>query len=206
MDAHLRAGVATYNDGHHHGAHDAWEDYWLDLESGTDDERFLHGLIQFTAAVHHGYGGNWVGLRGLAESAAEYLDGLPDDYRGVDLAAVRAYLRALTADPEAVERLGPLPLTVGGERLRLADLDVDAAFVAAGVLAEELPNYDETPVERAVAYARTDLAAGDEGSQFVTLVWDFVRDATNRGVVYQRLTEHVSKRRSRERDVDGLFE
>ncbi|MFB6301121.1 MAG: DUF309 domain-containing protein, partial [Halobacteriales archaeon] len=52
MDAHLRAGIAIYNAGGYHAAHDAWEDHWLDLESGTDDERFLHGLIQFTAAVH----------------------------------------------------------------------------------------------------------------------------------------------------------
>ena len=26
MDAHLRAGVAIYNAGHYHAAHDAWED------------------------------------------------------------------------------------------------------------------------------------------------------------------------------------
>ncbi|NIS31883.1 MAG: DUF309 domain-containing protein, partial [Actinobacteria bacterium] len=59
MDAHLRAGIAIYNAGGYHAAHDAWEDHWLELEAGTDDERFLHGLIQFTAAVHHAQGANW---------------------------------------------------------------------------------------------------------------------------------------------------
>jgi hypothetical protein len=90
MEAHLRAGVAIYNAGGYHAAHDAWEDRWLDLEAGTDDERFLHGLIQFTAAVHHGRHGNWAGLQGLAESGAGYLEGLAADAPIVDRAAVEA--------------------------------------------------------------------------------------------------------------------
>ena len=69
MREHLRAGIAVYNAGEYHAAHDAWEDYWLDLERGTDDERLLHGLIQFTAAVHHAEERNWEGAVGLAESA-----------------------------------------------------------------------------------------------------------------------------------------
>jgi predicted metal-dependent hydrolase len=206
MDAHLRAGVAVYDDGHYHAAHDAWEDYWLNLESGTDDERLLHGLIQFTAAVHHGYHGNWEGLRGLAESGAGYLDGLPDGYRGVNVADVRAYLRQLAADPEHVERAGPLALTYEGEALALADLDLDAALVAAPVLAEDDEAYDDEVVERAVEYARADLEAGDDASQFITLVLDFVRDADRRDLVYQHLAAHVSKRRGREEDVEGLFD
>jgi len=51
MDA-LRAGIAIHNAGHYHAAHDAWEDEWLELDDGSD-ERLLHGLIQFTAAIHH---------------------------------------------------------------------------------------------------------------------------------------------------------
>src|SRR6056297_1954318 len=100
MDQALRIGLVVFNAEDYHAAHDAWEDEWLDLPSGSDDERFLHGLIQYTAAVYHTRTGNWSGARGLAESAGDYLAGLPDDYRGVNVGSVREYLRRLAADPE----------------------------------------------------------------------------------------------------------
>ncbi|WP_159904509.1 DUF309 domain-containing protein [Salinirussus salinus] len=205
MDAHLRAGVAIYNAGGYHAAHDAWEDHWLDLESGTADERFLHGLIQFTAAVYHATEGNDSGATGLAESAREYLADLSDDYRGVNVAEVREFLAALAADPALLDDRDPLSLRHGGQRLTPEDLDLEATCVAAAVLAEE-EGYDEETVERAAAYARADAEGGATGSPFVPLVFDFVRDADNRGIIFQRLSEHVARRRSREDDVSGLFE
>jgi len=208
MDAHLRAGIAIHNAGEHHAAHDAWEDHWLDLDAGTDDERFLHGLIQFTAAVHHGFEGNWAGLRGLAESAGEYLDGLPSPYRGVDLDRVRAYLAALADDPEHVERVDVPAITYEGRALSLADLadgaDFEAAAVAAAVLADEFDAYDEDVIGAGVDYARESVTAS-EGGRFVALVFDFVA-GEERDLVYQRLREHVERRRSREEDVEGLFD
>lgn len=205
MEAPLRAGIAVYNAGNYHAAHDAWEDHWLDLESGTDDERFLHGLIQFTAAVYHATERNWGGATGLAESARDYLAALPATYRGVDVAAVREYLAALHADPEVIDRRDPLALTYEGDVLALTDLGFESSAVAAEVYAEEGP-YDETVIEQAVAYARTDLDAGDETSDFVTFVMDFARDSANRGIVHQRLSERVDRREQRESDVDGLFD
>jgi len=204
MRAHLRAGVAIYNVGHYHAAHDAWEDHWLDLPEG-DDERFLHGLIQFTAAVHHARERNWSGATGLADSARGYLNALPDEYRGVDVGAVRDYLAGLERDPERIERAPPLRLTHEGDSLTVADLEFDAAAVAAVVLAEEY-GYDEAVLERAVEYARADLAAGETGSQFVTFVLDFAREGGQRAIIFQRLSEHVDRRRHRETDVEGLFE
>jgi len=208
MDAHLRAGVAVYNAGEHHAAHDAWEDRWLDLASGTDDERFLHGLIQFTAAVHHGYGGNWAGLQGLASSAGAYLDGLSSPYRGVDLDPIRSYLADLAADPEHIERTDPPRIRHEGRALDLSDLvdsgDFEAAAIAAEVLAEEYDAYEEEAIETAVEYARESVAEG-ESDRFVALVFDFVA-GRERDLVYRRLREHVDRRRSREADVDGLFD
>jgi hypothetical protein len=205
MDAHLRAGVAIYNAGYYHAAHDAWEDHWLDLDSGTDDERFLHGLIQFTAAVYHARNRNWSGATGLAESGREYLADLPPAYRDVNVETVRSYLGALGRDPERIER-GPAPsLTHEGRALALDDLDFPATAVAAEVLAEEF-GYDEAAIEQAVEYARADLDAGEEGSRFVTLLFDFVRDGANRAIVAQRLAEHVQRRERRDADLDGLFE
>ena len=205
MRDHLRAGVAVYNAGEFHAAHDAWEDYWLDLESGTDDERFLHGLIQFTAAVHHAHGANWAGVRGLAESAAAYLADLPADYRAVNVGEVRDYLQRVAADPEHVERAAPPKLTHEGRAVMPEDLLFDAAAIAAEILAEEY-GYDEDVVERAAEYARADLDSGRATSEFVTFVMDFARDRANRAIIFQRLRQHVEKRHQRETDVDGLFD
>ncbi|WP_435159649.1 DUF309 domain-containing protein [Haladaptatus sp. DFWS20] len=205
MDDYLRAGLAIFNVGEFHAAHDAWEDHWLELERDSPDERFLHGLIQFTAVVYHAQDANWDGVRGLAESAASYLDGLPANYQSVNLGTVRTYLRAVRDDPEHVERVAPPRLTHRSVVLLPDGLDFEASAVAALVLAEEF-GYDEWVIERGVEFARADLESGDEGSQFITLVMDFVRDAENRGLVFQRLRGHVQKRDSRERDVDGLFE
>jgi hypothetical protein len=211
MDDHLRAGIAVFNAGHFHAAHDAWEDHWLDLETGTADERFLHGLIQFTAAIHHAQHGNWAGLHGLARSGAGYLEGLAAEYRGVNLAAVRSYLRALAEDPEHVERAAPPVLLVDGKALALTDLGYPAAAVAAGVLAEAFDGYDETVIERAVEFAGEVAAARSAGEstgddRFLTLLIDFVRDTEHRDVIYQRLEGHVDRRVAELEDVDGLFE
>ena len=205
MRPHLRAGVAVYNAGRYHAAHDAWEDHWLDLEAGTDDERFLHGLIQFTAAVHHATNGNWSGATGLAESAGEYLDELPAEYRDVNVADVREFLATLARDSEVIERRQPLALTHEGTTIGLADLDLEATAVAASVIAES-DGWDEGTVDRAGEYALADAAEGRAESPIVTLLFDFVREPEDRGIVFQRLSEHVARRRTRAEDVDGLFE
>ena len=205
MEPHLRAGLAIYNAGDFHAAHDAWEAHWLELERDTDDERFLHGLIQFTAAVHHATERNWAGATGLADSASAYLADLGERYRGVDLATARSFLETLGSDPEVIERRSPLALTHDGAVVRLADLSFEAAAVVAKVYAENRA-YDEAVVEQAIRYAETDVDAGTETSEFVTFVLDFARDAAHRGIVYQRLAEHVQRREQREADVDGLFD
>jgi len=211
MDAALRAGVAIYNAGHYHDAHDAWEDRWLDLEAGTDDERLLHGLIQFTAAVFHAGNGNWDGVGGLAERAVGYLGGLPADYRGVNVGTVRDYLGRAAADPHHVERVAPPALTYEGRALGLDDLDVPALGVAATVFAEADEAYDAGVVERAAAFAEAAVdaaaaatATGDD--RFVALVTDFVVDEGRRPLVYDRLRAHVERRVAELEDAAGLFD
>jgi hypothetical protein len=201
MRDHLRAGIAVYNEGRYHAAHDAWEEYWLDLDRG-DDERFLHGLIQFTAVVHHASEANWSGARGLAESAAEYLDGLPDPYRGVALADVRDFLDEAAADPQRAA--DPPALTHDSEVVDYDELGFEATAVAAGVLAEA-GRYDEGVLDAAVDRARSELD-GDGGSGFVGMVFSFVREREQRPVVYQRLRDHVQLERQKDDDVRGLFD
>ncbi len=233
MRSHLRAGIAIHNSGEHHAAHDAWEDHWLDLKADLEDppatareaadldaagegpdpgdgtttaadERLLHGLIQFTGAVHHLGGENWAGARGLAEGGRTYLDPLPADYRRVNVDAVRAYLDSVATDPGGVADRPVLELTHQGQAIGLADLDFGETAIAATVFAEEF-GYVETTVDQAVEYAREDLAAGDETSPLVSLLFDFVREPDHRGVAFDRITDHVSRRRRRDDDVRGLF-
>ena len=205
MDAHLRAGIAIYNAGEYHAAHDAWEAHWLDLQQGCDDELFLHGLIQFTAAVYHARNRNWEGATGLADSAVEYLADLPSAYRRVNVGDVRAYLTALGGDPELVERRRPLYLAYDGRVLDLDDLWFESTAIAAGVLAEA-HGYDEALIEQAGAFARADLQGNVATSPFVTFLFDFVREPENRDTIVQRLSEHADRRASREADVSGLFD
>ena len=203
MDAHLRAGLAVYNAGRYHAAHDAWEERWLELDSG-DDERFLHGLIQFTAVVHHATDGNWSGARGLAESAGEYLDGLPAEYRGVDLDDVRPFLARVADEPESVDWDAPPTLTHDGEPVGYGDLDFEATAVAAEVFADA-DGYDEAVVEDAIDYARKELAERGEG-RFTGQLFAFVQETENRPFVYNHLVQHVERERRKDDDVAGLFD
>ncbi|MDS0261508.1 DUF309 domain-containing protein [Haloarcula sp. S1CR25-12] len=203
MDAHLRAGIAVYNAGRFHAAHDAWEDRWLDLDDG-DDERFLHGLIQFTAVVHHASEENWSGAQGLAESAGEYLADLPADYRGVNLDDVRPFLEHVAEDLDAVDWDNPPKLTHEGTTVSYADLDFEATAVAAEVLSEA-DGYDEAVVEDALDYARRELDDRGEG-RFVGQLFAFVQEAENRPFVYAHLSNHVERERQKDDDVAGLFD
>jgi hypothetical protein len=199
----LRAGVALYTAGRYRAAHDPWEAAWH--EAAGDDDPFLHGLVQFTAAIHHGLGGNREGAVGLARSAQGYLADLPSDYRGVDLDAVRGFLPELERDPQAARE--PPELRLEGRRLTLSDLEFPAARHAAAAVAEDLDGYDEELVERAGEYAVADLEAGRATTPFVALLLDFVDPGeTSRALVYARLERHVEKRDAEESDVDGLFD
>ncbi|WP_353635123.1 DUF309 domain-containing protein [Halobacterium sp. NMX12-1] len=203
MDAALRAGIAIHNAGRYHAAHDAWEREWLALDDGRD-ERLLHGLIQFSAAIHHARDRNWTGAVGLCESASEYLADLPADYRGVNVDTVRAYVKALGSDPERIERAAPATLTYEGRALALDDLDAPAGVEAAVALAEDL-GYDEAFVEKSAEYARDGLAEG-ELNEFGVLLCDFVTETEQRALVATRLRQHVQRRQRREEDVAGLFD
>lgn len=199
----LRVGAAIHNAGHSHAAHDAWEEVWLDLPEG-DDERLLHGLIQYTAAIHHARNRNWAGATGLAGSAREYLAELPSDYGGVALGPVLEVLSALKRDPEWIERTSPPRLVHQGEALSLSGLGVEECLEAAPILAAA-EGYRRGPVERGCEYAREAVASG-ESNVFLALCVDFVREPARRGLVHERLAEHVERRRARERDVEGLFD
>lgn len=205
MNAHLKAGIAIYNNGNFHAAHDAWEDQWLHLEKDTHDERFLHGLIQFTAAIYHATTGNWEGLQGLAISATEYLAPLPSPYRHVSIEPIHHYLSQLAIDPEYIERHSPPNITYDDSPLMINDLTLDEKFIVASVLAEEHDSFDAEIIETAIENAEQAIEA-NHSSQYIGLVSDFATDTDHRELIYDRLSSLISRQQQRDEDVTGLFE
>lgn len=204
MEAALAAGIAIFNAGEYHAAHDAWEEPWLDVENGTPEERFLHGLIQYTAAVHHATERNWAGTVGLATSARAYLDELPTPFEGVDLEGVRGVLDSLAADPAWIERSSVPQLTMGGRPIRAVDLEPTSMTIAAGVIAGE-HGFDRAVIESAATFLREETLEERSTDPLVSLLIDFV-EGEERSIVFDRLRAHVERRTAREHDVDGLFE
>ena len=190
---HLRAGAALFNAGHYLAAHEPWEERWLEAPRGERDD-CIQGLVQATAATYKARTGNWSGAVGLAESGAGYLE-------DCDREDLQAWLRRLAADPELGERERPPPVAVEGSVVTVEDLRFPAAAIAAEALAET--RGDEL-LEQAVAYAEADLEAGEGTSPFVALVLSYLREESP--VVRERIADHVRRRRSRDADVEGLFD
>jgi hypothetical protein len=121
----------------------------------------------------------------------------------VDLDPVRRALSTIAADPAVIERRRPPPLRHGGRALSLDDLRFEAAAVAAPVLAAEY-GHDPAPVERAIEFAREEIAGG-ERTLFTTTLLEFVTADAARPLVYRRLVSHVENRDREYADVEGLF-
>lgn len=206
--AYLRAGIAVYNAGFYHPAHDAWERRWLH-ESGPEAD-LLQGLIQLAAAVHHAQERNMEGATGLAESAQAYLMEARkgDATRGVNVAAVQDYLARFEQDPTVIERERPVRLEVESEQPSLDTLEFPAAGLAAKALAEDTDH--EEPIERGVTHATRDITDGVATSPFVALVLDYLRAQgggdPETAIVLGRLRDHVNRRERRAGDVTGLFD
>ena len=83
----LRLGIDLYNAGHYWNAHEAWEEVWLEAESGR--RSFYQGLIQVTAAFVHVTRNEYPGSVRLLDSGLEKLDRYPERFLGVDLVPLR---------------------------------------------------------------------------------------------------------------------
>lgn len=202
--AHLRAGAALYTAGRFHAAHDPWEHAWLTARHESEaDANLLQGLVQTTAALHHARAGNREGATGLAESAREYLGDVPDGHREVDLAPILEFLPDLARSLDAAAT--PPALRVEGREWTFVDLELPGAGPAAVALAED-EGFDETVVERAVAFAWADLAESPT-SPFADAILAFVAGSgAPRAVAYNRLQRRVAERQAKADDVSGLFD
>lgn len=209
IETALEAGAALAAAGEYHAAHDPLEAVWLAVEAG-DDERLLHGLIQFTAAVHHARRGNWSGAAGLGESADGYLADVSAS-RGVELRPIRAFCRQLAADPAVIERREPPAIAIDGGAVDYETLPAPAVWAAGEAIAAEY-GYDESVVADAVEFARADRersvgsATDETDDTFTRFLRAFLLAAADRGVVFERLAGHVERRRQERDDVAGLFD
>ena len=198
----LRAGVALFNEGFHLAAHEPWEAAWLPLEEG-DDERLLHGVIQFAAATHHARTGNDSGAVGTAEGALGDLDGLGARHRGIALDPIREWCRSIAADPAAAADAVPPTLRIGDEPLGFDDLGLAATLAAIPAVAEATGIGDEETMEMAGVFTREERGTGR--SRFAELAVAYLREPDARPQIAARIADHVDRKRRRRDDVDGLF-
>ncbi|MFC7165495.1 DUF309 domain-containing protein [Halospeciosus flavus] len=114
-------GVRLYNAGAYHPAHDCFEAEWYNYGSGTTESAFCHGMVQVVAGAYkYDDFENPDGMRSLFDTALQYLHGVPDDFYGVDVAAVRTTLRRALDDPETVDGW---VLTLDGEHVEAGPED-----------------------------------------------------------------------------------
>jgi len=97
-------GVRLYNAGAYHEAHDCFEHEWYNYGAGTTESAFLHGMVQVAAgALKHADFEDDDGMRSLASTALQYLEGVPADFYGVDVDDVRETLAAAREDPSVLD-------------------------------------------------------------------------------------------------------
>jgi predicted metal-dependent hydrolase len=97
-------GVRLFNDGSFHDSHDCFEAEWYNYGTGTTESAFLHGMVQVAAGTYKRVDfENDDGMRSLFGTALQYLHGVPNDYYGVDVVAVRTALSDALADPAWID-------------------------------------------------------------------------------------------------------
>jgi len=97
-------GVKLFNAGAFHDSHDCFEDEWYNYGRATLESRFLRGMVQVAAGAYKRADfEDDAGMRSLFETAFGYLEGVPDDFYGVDVDAVRSQVAAALEDPEAID-------------------------------------------------------------------------------------------------------
>jgi len=118
-------GVGLYNDGAFHESHDCFEDEWYNYGSGTTESAFLHGMVQVAAGAYKHFDfRDDDGMRSLFETALQYLQGVPRDYYGVDVLAVRTTLTNAKRDATALDGW---QITIDGERPQARPEDYEHA-------------------------------------------------------------------------------
>jgi len=85
-------GIRRFNDRAFSDAHEVLEDVWR--TAPVSERAFLQGLIQVAVGLHHYSRGNRLGAASLLARAEKNFSGYADAHGGLDVAALRAELRA----------------------------------------------------------------------------------------------------------------
>ncbi|WP_225334483.1 DUF309 domain-containing protein [Halomicrobium urmianum] len=118
-------GVRLYNAGEFHESHDCFEDEWYNYGTGSTESAFLHGMVQVAAGAYKHFDfENDDGMRSLFRTALQYLQGVPNDYYGVDLLDVRTTLTNALNDPT---ELHGWQIRLDGEEPLARDVDFEYA-------------------------------------------------------------------------------
>ncbi|CAI49422.1 DUF309 family protein [Natronomonas pharaonis DSM 2160] len=118
-------GVRLYNDGAYHESHDCFEAEWYNYGRGTAESAFLHGMVQVAAGAYKHFDfEDDDGMRSLFETALQYLEGMPRDYYGVDVLAVRTAVTNAINDPA---ELAGWQIPLDGERPTARPVDFEYA-------------------------------------------------------------------------------
>ena len=105
MSPYLEEGVRLFSQGDYFLAHETLEEHWI--EAPEKDRDFLQGLIHLSVGfLHHGRG-NTKGTMLQFKKAARRLESYPDEYEGVDVAGVRAFLEGATGTIDETSSLSP---------------------------------------------------------------------------------------------------
>ncbi|MFW5965719.1 MAG: DUF309 domain-containing protein [Halodesulfurarchaeum sp.] len=115
-------GVRLVNAGAYHEAHDCFEDEWFNYGNATLEKSFLQGMTQVAAGAYKfDRYDNEAGLRKLLGSSLGYLEGVPESYYGVDVAALRADVQSIRHRPQ---RVRDLLIAIDGRYPRADDRDL----------------------------------------------------------------------------------
>ncbi|GGR86981.1 DUF309 domain-containing protein [Deinococcus sedimenti] len=107
----FRRGAALFACGEWWEAHEAWEGPWMTARG--DDRVFLQALILLAAALHKRWAHGSLTHRNY-DKALRYLDALPAEYAGVDLAQLRSDVWAALLAPARPQPGRPALLAPGG--------------------------------------------------------------------------------------------
>jgi predicted metal-dependent hydrolase len=92
---HFAEGIALFNAGRHWHAHEAWEQVWLEMSDGEEDdaEIILRGLIQLAAGLHLLSIGRLDGAASNFRKAYEKLSLAPAEFLKIDMRKLLEFLR-----------------------------------------------------------------------------------------------------------------
>jgi predicted metal-dependent hydrolase len=131
-------GVRLFNAEAYHAAHDCFEAEWYNYGQGSTESAFCHGMVQVAAGAYkhadfedsetrsvsgsRTQSGDDDGMRSLYRTALQYLQGVPNDFYGVDLLAVRTVVTNALTDPG---ELDGWRIVLDGERPTADDADFE---------------------------------------------------------------------------------